>query len=229
MKFELRKQKILELILQREELNVSEAASQLNVSEITIRRDFALLEKENLLKRTHGGAMAVSENPVMSFQLKDLKNADVKREIGQKAAAEVKEGDVIFIDCGSTTLQMCSHLRNLKIKVITNSIPVLNSLAGSKCSVNLVGGEYDTRRQAMHGKMAEWHIQQYHADKAFIGADAIDENQHLWANSETEAEISRAMLQHADQTYVLADSSKFGKRGYLRFNDEKRELVFITN
>ncbi|KPM48438.1 DeoR/GlpR family DNA-binding transcription regulator [Jiulongibacter sediminis] len=228
MRFELRKQKILQLLLQNEELSVAEAASQLDVSDITIRRDFAQLEKENLLKRTHGGAMAMAESPVISFQLKDLKNAEAKIEIGKKAAQFVKDGDVIFIDCGSTTLQMCPFIKELKVKVITNSLPVLNALVGSKCSVNLIGGEYDPQRQAMHGKMAEWHIQQYHATKAFIGADAIDENQNLWANSEKEAEISHAMIQNSEQVYVLADSSKFGKKSYLKFCQNLEKVTFLS-
>jgi DeoR family fructose operon transcriptional repressor len=228
MRFELRKQKILQLLLQNEELSVTEVASQLNVSDITIRRDFTQLEKENLLQRTHGGAMVVTENPVISFQLKDLKNAEAKVEIGKKAAQLVKQGDVVFIDCGSTTLQMCPFIRELNIKVITNSFPVLNALVSSKCSVNVIGGEYDLQRQAMHGKMAEWHIQQYHATKAFIGADAIDENQNLWANSEKEAEISYAMIQNSEQVYVLADSSKFGKKSYLKFCQNLEKATFVS-
>ncbi len=228
MRFELRKRKILELLLEKEELTVGETASQFNVSEITIRRDFATLDKENLVLRTPGGVVAMPRQPVVSFRLKDQVHQEAKQIIAEKAAAFVKDGDVLFVDCGSTTYQLCRFIRTKKVKVITNSLPVLQALSGSKCEVNLIGGTYDSERQALHGKMAEWHIQQYHAHRAFIGADAIDENKQLWANSEKEAEISGTMLQNADQTYVLADSSKFGKRGYLRFGDSEKKLIFVS-
>ncbi len=225
MGFEHRKRKILNSLSKKEVVEVASLVEEIGVSDITIRRDLAALEKLNLLKRTHGGATKIEGSPIVNFDLKSNQNQAEKEKIGQKAALEVKEGEVIFIDCGSTTLQMCSHLKHLNIKVITNSLPVVSALQNCQVSINLIGGELDQKRQAIHGKMAEWHIKQYHAHKAFIGADAIDKEGHLWANSETEAEISTAMITQSDKAYVLADSSKIGKKGYLKFSTETHEII----
>lgn len=220
MGFERRKKEILSLLVKKEFINATELVEKLGVSDITIRRDLAQLETHGLLKRTHGGATKVDENPMVSFDLKSSQNDTEKRKIGEAAAKHIQNGDVIFIDCGSTTLHICSHIKNLNIKVITNSLPVVSSLQNSQVKVNLIGGELDNKRQAVHGKMAVNHIEKYHADKAFIGADAIDHEGNLWANSEIEAEISQAMITASDKVYVCADSSKRGKKGYLRFAED---------
>lgn len=227
MRFEARKREILKQLKLKELVEVSEIATLLGVSDITIRRDFDQLANENLLVRTHGGASRIEEK-AFAFSTKEIKNIQAKRFIGQKAAALVQDGDTIFMDCGSTTLQMCPFLHDKKIKIITNSLPVVAAMQGSKAKINLIGGEIDPDRQAIHGKMAEWHIAQYHANKAFIGVDAIDDENNLWAHSEKEAGNSLAMIQNTDQTFVLADSSKLGKKSYLMFGELTNEVELIS-
>lgn len=217
MGFERRKKEILSLLAEKEFIYAADLGEKLGVSDITIRRDLSQLESLSLLKRTHGGATRIDENPIVSFDLKFSQNEAEKKKIGEAASKYIKEDDVIFIDCGSTTLHICPHIRNLNIRVITNSLPVVSALQNSNARVNLIGGELDQKRQAIHGKMAVNHINQYHAKKAFIGADAIDKEGNLWANSETEAEISRAMIASSDSVYVCSDASKKGKKGYLKF------------
>lgn len=227
MRFEARKKEILKQLKQKELLEVNEMASRLGVSDITIRRDFDQLAKENFLIRTHGGAVLLEVKP-FAFESKETKNIEAKRMIGQKAADLVKDGDTIFLDCGSTTLQICPFLHDKKIKIITNSLPVAAAMCGSKSTINLIGGEIDQDRKAVHGKMAEWHIAQYHANKAFIGVDAIDNENNLWAHSEKEAGNSLAMIQNADQTFVLVDSSKFGKKSYLHFGELGKGVEMLS-
>lgn len=227
MRFEARKKEILKQLKEKELLEVNEIAQGLGVSDITIRRDFDQLAKENLLIRTHGGASVIDEKS-FAFSSKEIKNIEAKRMIGQKAADLVKDGETIFMDCGSTTLQMCPFLFEKKIKIITNSLPVVLAMQDSKATINLVGGEIDQDRQAVHGKMAEWHIAQYHANKAFIGVDAIDNENNLWAQSEKEAGNSLAMIQNSEQTFVLADSSKLGRKAILRFGEIKSGIKLIT-
>jgi DeoR family fructose operon transcriptional repressor len=228
VRFEARKKEILKQLKQKELLEVNEMASRLGVSDITIRRDFDELAKENLLIRTHGGASLLEEKP-FAISTKEIKNIEAKKLIGKKAADLVNENETIFMDCGSTTLQMCPFLFDKKVKIITNSLPVVAAMQGSKAIINLIGGEIDQDRQAIHGKMAEWHIGQYHANKAFIGVDAIDKENKLWAHSEKEAANSLAMKQNAGQTFVLADSSKFGKKSYLHFSELGNGLELLSN
>ncbi len=223
-----RKRKILEFLSQNEEMEVTEMAKYLEVSDITIRRDLIDLESKGLLIRTHGGAVKIDENIAVSFQDKSVKNAKEKDFICQLASKEIQEGDVIFIDCGSTTFELCKYIREKKIHVITNSLPVVNALAHSKVKVNLIGGELDTERMAMHGMMAVEHIRKYQATKAFIGVDGLT-TEGLFAHSEKEAEISLNIAAQAAQTYLLCDASKIGKKSYLNFGGIGLLHTLITN
>jgi DeoR family fructose operon transcriptional repressor len=121
------------------------------------------------------------------------------------------------MDCGSTVFRLCQFIKNKRIKVITNSLPVVYELSNTEISINLIGGELDDKRQAIHGKMAVEHIEKYQADKAFVGVDGISVEKGLSAASEKEAEITTAMANNAREVYLLCDASKLGKDKYLKF------------
>jgi DeoR family transcriptional regulator, fructose operon transcriptional repressor len=220
MNFQLRKHKILEILEARGSAEVPHLAVELGISEITVRRDLNVLAKESSLLRTHGGAVKLDyHKPKISFSAKSEQNAEAKEEIALKAAGLIEEGDIVFLDCGSTVFRMCKHLKNKKIRVVTNSIPVLNELLGSQVSINLVGGEIDHERQAAHGLTAVEHICRYRIDKGFVGVDGISLANGLSANSEKEAEITLAVAAHAKETYFLCDASKFETEKYFQFAD----------
>jgi DeoR family transcriptional regulator, fructose operon transcriptional repressor len=224
MNFQLRKQKILEILETNDSAEVPELALELGISEITVRRDLNLLANENLLLRTHGGAVKIGLNKT-AFSQKTEVNAEAKDEICKKAASLVQEGDVVFLDCGSTVFRICQYIKNKKIKVVTNSLPIVNELLGSEVSVNFAGGEIDAQRQAAHGKTAIEHIARYKADIAFVGVDGISITNGLSANSEKEADMTLAIAITANKTYFLCDSSKFETQKYLHFAD----ISFVKN
>ena len=218
MNFQVRKQKLIEKLEQDGIVDVKEIAILLETSEITVRRDLAILAKQGLLVRTHGGAMKVSLSQMpVSFAQKSAVNAEQKDEICRKAVTHIREGDVVFLDCGSTVFRMCPLIRNMKIQVVTNSLPILNELIGSSISLNFAGGEIDSERQAAHGKIAVEHFQRYRADKAFVGIDGISIKNGLSASSEKEAEITMAISQNARETFFLCDSSKLERDRYFPF------------
>ena len=133
------------------------------------------------------------------------------------SSMEIQEGDVIFLDCGSTVFRMCPFIRNLNIKIVTNSLPIINELIGSSVSLNFAGGEIDSERQATHGRMAIEHFQRYRADKAFVGIDGISLKNGLSSSSEKEAEITLTIAQNTRETFFLCDSSKLEKDRYYPF------------
>ncbi len=226
MNFQVRKQKIIERLEQNGIVEVKEIAFFLETSEITVRRDLAILAEQGLLVRTHGGAMKISLSQMpVSFAQKSAINSEQKDEICRKAIEQIQEGDVIFLDCGSTVFRMCPLIRNMKIKVVTNSLPIINELIGSTVSLNFAGGEIDFERQAAHGKMAIEHFQRYRADRAFVGVDGISLKSGLSASSEKEAEITIAISQNAHETFFLCDSSKLEKNRYFPF----ASIDFVRN
>jgi DeoR family fructose operon transcriptional repressor len=93
---------------------------------------------------------------------------------------------------------------------------VVHELQGSQANINLIGGEFDPERQATHGKMAEYHIAKYQANKAFLGIDGISKR-GLFANSEKEAAMTMALAARSSSAWLLCDSSKIGRETYWQF------------
>jgi DeoR family fructose operon transcriptional repressor len=229
MNFQKRKQKILAELDKQGEVDIKKLATDMAISEITARRDLNQLAADGLLYRTHGGAVKVdpSEKP-HTFANKTAQNAAVKDAICRVAAAQIQDGDIIFMDCGSTVFRLCQFIKNKKIKVITNSLPVIYELQDSAVSLNIIGGELDTERQAVHGTTANEHIERYRATKAFLGVDGISVN-GLFANSEKEAGITTAFATNSGYTYMLCDAAKIGKETYLNFAGLSLINAVITN
>jgi DeoR family fructose operon transcriptional repressor len=229
MNFQKRKQKILEQLNSTGEVDIKELAATLAISEITARRDLNQLASDGLLYRTHGGGMKV--DPLakpLDFVNKAAQNLSAKDNICRKAAGHIHDGDIIFMDCGSTVFRLCQFIKNKKIKVITNSLPVIYELQNCQVSLNIIGGEFDSKRQAVHGKVANEHIGRYRAGKAFLGVDGISPN-GLFANSELEAEITSAYINQSAFTYILCDSAKINNETYLKFADINQVDAIITN
>lgn len=229
MTFQKRKQIILKNIELLGEVDIKQLAIDLNIAEITARRDLNELAKDGLLYRTHGGAIKIDPlAKATSFINKSAVNVKSKDDICRRAAKEIADGDIIFMDCGSTVFRLCQFIKNKKIKVITNSLPIISELQNSSVSLNMIGGEVDQERQAVHGKIAEEHINRYKATKAFLGIDGISEN-GLFANTEKEASITSAIAKQSNFTYILCDKSKIGKESYLKFADLELIDAIITD
>jgi len=230
MNFQKRKNIILAILDERGEVTVKQLADELAISEITIRRDLTALTADGLVYRTHGGIMKVELTKIpFHFANKAAINVEEKDNICRLAAKEILEGDIIFMDCGSTVFRLCQFIRNKKIHVITNSLPVVYELMNSAVKINLVGGEIDPERQAVHGRIAEEHIARYKADRAFIGVDGISVENGLSAFSEIEAGITLAMFANSATSYLLCDVSKVGKDKYFQFAPLSALDVMITN
>lgn len=230
MNFQERKSRIVQTVDERGSVDVRELAELLQTSDMTIRRDLTQLASLGLIYRTHGGAMKVSlATDKHRFANKTAVNAERKDYICQLAANEIQEGDVIFMDCGSTVFRLCPFIRNKRITVITNSLPVVAELMHSEVAVNLIGGEVDKERQAVHGLIAEEHMARYRANRAFIGVDGISLANGLTANSEKEASTAVAMARQSAQVYLLCDSSKLETTKCLQFAPLTLFDVLITD
>jgi DeoR family fructose operon transcriptional repressor len=229
MNFQKRKQAILRTLAETGEAEIKAMAIALKVAEITVRRDLNQLAIDGLLKRTHGGAIKIAPpNPPFPFAIKAATNIKAKEAIARRAAAGINDGDIIFLDCGSTVFHLCPFIKNKKIRVITNSLPIVQELLDSQVSINLIGGEFDAERQAIHGKMAEYHISKYRANRAFLGIDGISPR-GLFANSEKEATLTMALAANSASAWLLCDSSKIGRETYWQFSGLQLISTVITD
>ena len=229
---ELRKELILNMLNENGVLNTHDIMKKCDVSEITIRRDLTELESKGLLIRTHGGAIKSKITEVLfTYDLKINQNRQNKEMICLLATHYIDEGDVIFIDCGTTLSLITKYLARLhKLTVITTSLPVISELIKyPQIRLSLIGGEIDIERQAIYGSIAENNIGMYHANKAFIGADGVSLKKGLSSYDEKEGFITRQMMENSDEVFLLCDSTKIEKNSFVKFSSISRIHHLITD
>ena len=224
---------IVEKVNTSEAVDVDVLAEVFNVSTMTVRRDLSELDRKGLVLRTHGGAVKpeVVQHILSNFDLKVNQNKIDKQEICKAAASNIEENDIIFIDCGTTLFHMCRYIVGFKnIRVITNSLPVVSELLNyPSIKINLIGGEVDSHRKAVYGKLAEQSIKDYHANKAFIGADGVSVSGGLSTYDEKESSITKNMAACADKVFLLCDSSKIEKNAFVKFSPLNTIHYLVTD
>jgi len=206
-----RKQHILS-VLQRDGHVVAKALSdELGLSEDTIRRDLRELAAEGLLQRVHGGALPVAAAEADLAGRQQLV-PDEKVAIGRAAARLVRPGQVVFIDGGTTAVQLARHLpKNLRATVVTHSPPVAAELVShAAVEVVLIGGRLFKHSMVAVGAAAMAAIARIHADTYFMGVTGVHAEAGLTTGDMEEAEIKRALMAAAAETVVLASSEKLG-------------------
>lgn len=200
-------------------VSVSDLSEDLGVSEVTIRKDLRYLEKHNLLLRTHGGAILpdrfVADRP---FEEKAKRNAEAKDRIGKAAANLVQNNDTLFLDAGTTTMQVARNLgRTRNLTVVTNAINVaMELISKANTEVLILGGVLRMTSASAVGPFAEEMIRQHACSKLFLGVDGFDLDHGLTTTDPMEAQVNRLMIDAAEQTIVVTDASKFGRRGLSR-------------
>jgi DeoR family fructose operon transcriptional repressor len=229
---ELRKNFILNQLDKKESINIKDIVDNFNVSEITARRDLNDLEKKGFLIRTHGGAIKSKiTSGLFDFNNKSIQNRDQKIEICRYASSYIEENDTLYLDCGTTVYYLTKFLiRFKKIRVITNSLPVISELLPyPQIKVYLIGGELDNSRKALYGPMTENLLNRYKADKAFIGAGGVSIEHGLSSIDEKEASVTIKMAESAKQVFLLCDSSKIEKDSYFTYSSLSLVNYLLTN
>lgn len=212
-----RHQYILSRLKKEGKVNVLDLCNDLNVSSVTIRKDLKLLEDKSLLYRTHGGA--TSSNPYTvdkPVNEKEKIRSEEKMDIGAVAAGLIEPNDCIIIASGTTVLSLA---RNIKPKgqltVITAALNVATELNQyPEIEVLVLGGILRKSSSSATGMYAEKILDDFSCSKLFLGVDGIDIDFGLTTTHVQEAQLNRKMIAASQKTIVLADSSKFGKRGF---------------
>jgi DeoR/GlpR family transcriptional regulator of sugar metabolism len=207
-----RHRRIQELLRERWVVRVSVLSESMGVSEVTIRRDLEALERRGLLERTHGGAVATHWMRSEPGYLEAISsNTDEKRAIGRAAAAMVEPGDALYLNGGTTTLEVFRHLQASGVKVVTNHVGIALEASERDVELLLLGGHYRAPSNSVVGPFATDALRRTHATKAFIGVEGIGIASGLTTPVAAEAEIAHLMI---EQTHgiviVVADRSKIG-------------------
>jgi DeoR family fructose operon transcriptional repressor len=210
-----RRETILTALAEGGYLPVEMLARQLDVSQMTIRRDLDRLEEDGLVLRVHGGATLDDGRGGIERAVDEriMESQTEKRAIGREAAALVKEGDTVMIDAGTTTLEVARQLVGRSgITVVSNSLAVLETLAQSPgMRVIGTGGEIKQREQAFVGPVAEGMLSQRRATIAFISATGCSMSDGPTDYEDSEVAVKRVMIACSLRRYLVFDASKFGR------------------
>ena len=207
---------ILELLREFGKVDVADLSSKLKVSAVTIRKDLDLLEEKKLLYRTHGGAILA--DPYIATRKvseKEKLRPEVKRRIGLKAVELLSPQDALIIASGTTVQAFARCIENMKLTVITSAMNVAMELL-DKPDIEIIqlGGIIRHSSASAVSEYAIRMLDNFSCSKLFLCVDGIDPEYGLSTTHIQEACLNQAMIAAATKTIVLADSSKFGRRGF---------------
>lgn len=226
-----RLENLRELIRGQGVIRIEEICRQLRVSPATVRRDLNHLDKFGTIQRVHGGAVSIEsriEEPL--FDDKTSIAAREKRRIAEAALQFVQAGDTIYLDGGSTVLELARLLHDrTNLTVVTNSLRAAHELAGRGPRLILIGGELRRLSQTMVGPLTRFILQELHVDKAFMGTIGLTLNEGLTTTDPSEAYTKELVASRARQVILLADSSKAGKVAFARAGGLEHLHAVVTD
>jgi len=207
-----RRLRIRELLEDREFVDLGTLCRELGASESSVRRDLVDLEKTGIIKRVHGGALAVQpRGHLLDYSWQRDRQSDEKRRIGERAASLIDDDQTVLLDGGSTVAAVAERLVDRSLRVITNSIPIVRILRDSRnIDLTLTGGYVFPRLEIVLGPLCEHMLSAVAADVLVMGiggvtADGFSNNNTLLVGSE------RKMIEVSRKVIIVTDSSKFGR------------------
>ena len=230
---------ILTLLTEHGQLSVEDTVQRLNVSAATVRRDFDHLAQQQLLTRTHGGAVSTATYD-LPLRYKIARQAEAKLRIAHAAAAMVPLGSTVALNGGTTTGEVARAIANRSdlatsegspgLTVVTNALNIATELAVRRqVKIVVVGGVARPQSYELIGPLGDSILNQINADLAFIGVDAVDYARGAMAHHEGEASVNRHMAARAERVVVVADSSKVGGHAFALICPPDRFDVLLTD
>lgn len=227
---EERQQMILQMLKENNVVRLQDVCERSGCSESSVRRDFQMLEEQNLLVRVHGGAKikySLSNEPDMSG--KATQNTSEKSAIAHAAVEHIQKDDVIYLDAGTSTLAMVQYLEpEQNLTVVTNGVMHASMLADRGIRTILIGGELKVTTKAIVGVEAVDSLKQYRFNKSFMGMNGINPRYGYTTPDPNEAAVKQAAIEQSEQCYVLADHTKFDAVSFVKVADIERAQIITT-
>jgi len=205
-----RQLEILELLTQKGNVTVEELAASFNVSKMTIRRDLEKLQENNLLQRTHGGALM---NRVllqeMAYNDKREEHSEIKQCITKRALSFIENDQTIFLDAGTTTYELALKLPNQNLTIITNDIRIAAHIMLTNNRVIFLGGMIGKETGSVNDTNTQDMLEGFSVDVAFLGTSSVDNEMNLCTPDINRMKLKRIAFKIAEKSILLVDSSKF--------------------
>ncbi|PZQ59293.1 MAG: DeoR family transcriptional regulator [Sphingomonas taxi] len=227
----LRHGQILALAREAGSVAVEALATRFGVTPQTIRKDLNMLARRSMLSRVHGGAVITSGVDNIDYGTRRTVATGAKAAIGAAAAALIPNGASLFINIGTTTEAVASHLvHHHELMVISNNLNVVDILNHREhIDMVVVGGQVRQSDRAIVGALAMEFIRSFKVDYALIGASAIDPDGSLLDFAIDEVQVTRTLIQHARRVILVADSSKVGRAAPVRVGSLEAVDYWVTD
>ena len=230
-----RQEHIVRIVEEHGRARVSDLAAQFRVSAVTIRKDLMVLELEQRILRTHGGAITLDRSrPELSFEIRERLQADEKLRIGAAAAALVHDGESIVMDASTTALSVARHLKARRdwsqVTVITNGLRLASELAGHPgITVLMLGGRVRWEALSVVGDLGDGLFSRINVQKAFLGAAGFTPESGLADATDEEAQIKRSMVAAAREVIAIVDHTKWERAAFSTFCPTDRINIVLTD
>ena len=218
-------------ILWKETVSLEELSKQFDISMNTVRRDVSELLDRGNIRKVYGGVSTNLVSRPLGFSVREQKNSEAKRIIGQLAAKLVSDGSSIFLDSGSTTPKLLRHLGEKNgVTVITHSLNALSE-AATLPNLNIIalGGIYTPATSSFTGISTLDSLDRLSIQTIFISASGVTIENGLTNNTYMEAEIKRAVVQRGNRVVLMADQSKFGHSAVISFCSFEQLHAIVTD
>ena len=228
---ENRIQELKNYIMANERASLDDLCTLFNVSKNTMRRDINELEKQAIIKKVYGGIVLNDKKTTEPFESREEKNITSKQIIAKLASQFVQDGDIIYIDSGTTTMHMIPHLAEIRnLTIITNNLNVImGSLPYPNLNVLCTGGVLFRTTNSFVDMDAVNSLKKFNISKAFMASTGISITKGITNSSSFEYDIKRYMVENCDTVIVLADDTKLGRVSLRTYWELKDIHVFITN
>ena len=226
-----RRKEMERLIAERQNMTMEELCGAFGISINTARADIAYLVKTGAVTKVYGGVKSSLSKQVPLFSSRAMQNAGIKQQIAKKAAESIAEGDIVYLDAGTTTMHVPDYIPDdLQITIVTPNVSVIsNMLSRPNIKLIVLPGILNRRTNALMDTNTFTELAKYHHSKAFMGTSGITEEGRLSVSSYVEYEIKRTAVAQSTQSFLLVDASKFGESNLMSYGTLDQMSGVITD
>ena len=228
---ENRRKHMGELIARRRSMTMQELCDQFQVSMNTVRADVAYLVETGAVRKVYGGVQAVDQKQAPLFASRVLQHTLQKQRIAARACQLIEDGDIIFVDAGTTTMYLLDNLDpRIRVTIVTANLPVIHKASDyENVELIVLPGTVNRRTNSISGVGVLEFLSRYPFNKAFMGVTNVSEDGRLNTSTYIEYEIKRNALRCSRAGYLLVDSSKFGAMGLMAYGKIENMSAVITD
>lgn len=228
---EERRKRMGELVAKRQSVTMEELCACFSVSMNTVRSDVAYLVQTGAVEKIYGGVRAKDQKPVPLFASRAQLRTDRKRAIAARAEELIEDGDILFLDAGTTTMHLMERLApGKKVTIVTASLQVIRKATElENIQLIVLPGAFNRRTNSLCDVGTLEYLTRYQFTKAFMGVSGVSEDGQLNVSTYLEFEIKRTALSRSQKKYLLTDSGKFGATGLMSYGELSDMTALITD